>query len=209
MRPRAILFGFLCLSVLVPTASTWAFDGQRKGFVLGFDVGPGVAHIRSHADSRMDQLTHGALSLNTTIGYAPSNKLQLFFYHRMTIFKLGELGQAYDDWFEEISNETFKGIGYLLVTPFVVPFLPVKASHSAGGLGFSGFVDETAPSFFFSGGIGWSIIADPYLKDLLSTPNDTMGGIGVVAGVGYEFRPHVSAEMQFIYGTSDRGAWSD
>jgi hypothetical protein len=208
MKSRTILAGFLSLLVLVSPGSLSAFDGQRKGFILGMDIGPGLVHVRSNADSRTDKLTRGGVSLNATIGYASSNKFQIYFYHRMTMFKMGELGQAYEDWFEEIQNETWKGMGYLILTPFVLPFLPVKASHSAGGIGFSSFVDETAPSFFFSGGFGWSIIADPYLKDLLSTANDTMGGIGLVAGIGYEFKPHVSAELQFMYGTSDRGAWS-
>jgi opacity protein-like surface antigen len=204
-----ILVGFISFLVLVQPVSLSAFDGQRKGFIIGLEVGPGLVHVRSNADSRTDELSRGALSLNATLGYAPSNTFQIYFYHRMNVFKFGELGQAYEDWFEEIQNETFKGIGYILLTPFVLPFLPVKASHSAGGIGFSGFVNESAPSFFFSGGFGWSIIADPYLEDLLSTANDTMGGIGLVAGVGYEFRPNVSTELQFMYGSSDRGAWSD
>lgn len=209
MISRTILAGLIGFLVLVPAESVSAFDGQRKGFILGMDMGPGLVHVRSHVDSRTDGLTRGAVGLNLTFGYAPSNKFQLYLYHRMNMFKLSELGQAYEDWFDEIENETWKGIGYLIISPFVLPFLPVKASHSAGGIGFSSFFDEAAPSFFFSGGIGWSIIADPYLKDLLSTAHDTMGGVGLVAGVGYEFKPHVSAELQFMYGTSDRGGWSD
>lgn len=208
MNSRTLLPLLISVVLLVLPSASSAFDGQRKGLLLGVEVGPGLVHVRSEAGSRTDGLTKGAISVNTTIGYAPSNTFQIYFYYRMAMFKLGELGQAYDDWLEEIESESWKGVGYLLVTPFVLPFLPLKASHSAGGIGFSHYLDEAAPSFFFSGGFGWSIIADPYLKDLLSTSRDTMGGIGLVAGAGYEFKPNVSAELQFMYGTSDRGGWS-
>lgn len=68
LRARAVV----CLSVLLLASQLGAFDGQRKGFVLG--GGLGVGFLLGQEPDFQNKVAAG---VNFKIGYAPSNTLEI------------------------------------------------------------------------------------------------------------------------------------
>ena len=66
------------LLTLLGVGPAWAFDGQRTGFVLGFGTGP------SYFDENPAGTEVGSwgLKLDTKIGFAPSDRIQLHYSGR-------------------------------------------------------------------------------------------------------------------------------
>ncbi|NIO00792.1 MAG: hypothetical protein GTO42_01420 [Candidatus Latescibacteria bacterium] len=202
------LFLIFIISALVFPPEAMAWDGQRKGFILGMSIGTGMTHVRTNLGHTSRNVTRGALALNCRIGYSTDNRTQIYYFQKMSIFRLPELGQAYEDWFDTAGEESFKGILYMVITPLALPFIPIKASHSMIGLALNYHLEEKAPSFFLGGGLGLTLIADPIEEDLLSDDANVVGGFGFIANAGYEFSPHYSVEFQFIFGTGSEGGFA-
>jgi hypothetical protein len=175
-----------------------AFDGRRRGFILGVSFGPGFTHVHSDFGSSTNDVTRGALALNFKIGHGLDSRSQLYFFQQMSVFRLGQVDDVYEDWFDRVDIGRLRGTGYFVLSPFVVPLLPYTVSHTNLGLGVSRYLKEEAPSLYFSGGIAFSVIADPLRNDILHAA--LAPGPGLTASVGYEFAPHLSTELQFMLG---------
>ncbi len=166
------------------TAAFKIFDGKSQGFIFGMGVGGGLTNIGMARNGISDHLTKGAPELEFKIGYASTNTFQIYLFKKMAIFKMDDLASAYESFFDEIGKKSLKGAAYVVFFPFVFSMLPYKASHTVGGLVFSNYLEPETPSYYFSGGFGWSIIADPYTEELLNFDTNEMGGWGVYLGVG-------------------------
>jgi hypothetical protein len=68
-----------------------------------------------------------------------------------------------------------------------------------GTIAFSYYLKPKAPSFFFSGGLGYSSW-NATSKD----GNSTSTGAGLMLGAGYEFLPHWSGELNFDMGNPSK-----
>ena len=155
-----------------------AFDGNRKGFIIGIGGGPGYTTFNETFKSsfsgntftmtsdRQNKLTFMS---DFRIGYAPSNLLQIYWMSKVSWFKLKSS-----------------------------PEEDVIIANGFGGVGVTYSFNPTGPSPFITGGLGFSTWALPFEQG-----TETMTGLGVVAGVGYEFASHWSFEFDLMWGQPD------
>jgi hypothetical protein len=170
MRLRVAVLAFVLVMVTVSAAA--AFNGQRKGFILGGGFGFGSTSytqtLKMNGESMTsDRENKGAFNSDFRIGYAPSDQLAIYYGSKVAWFGFTN---AYDD--------------------------DVTVSSGVSSLSFSYYLNTTAPSAYFNGGIGLSSWALPFEDDA----PDPWNGFGLLGGVGYEFSRHLSAEFNLVYG---------
>ena len=110
---------------------------------------------------------------------------------------LDRIGEGYSNYFDTMSDDGIKSIFATIFLPFAFFAIPMKESHSLLGLGVTYYLNETAPSYFFEGMIGGSIIPDEFA-------NKTKGGLGFSFGTGYEFNKRWNIKCDFLFGASNR-----
>jgi len=156
--------------------NVFAFDGERKGFIIGGGIGAGylsnTSSFNSDTDSRAVFLT------NFKIGYAPSNTLEIYY-----ISKASGWGR---------SDITF----ILALSAIAATFYFDKETETgwfiSGGIGLSTLDPpleknaESSKGFDLFGGSGSS-------------------GFGFFGGSGYEFSSHWSVEFDLLYSTITEG----
>jgi hypothetical protein len=165
-----VLFG------LVGNAQAW--DQQRKGFLLGFGVGPGfTSYTQTVAVSgglsggtisfESDRENTAGVATDFKIGYAPDNSWAIYYTSKVSWFGMeNALG----------NNVTIaNGLGAAAVCYWFQP---------------------QAPSPFVAGGIGFSTWSVPFEDPA----PDTWIGPGLFAGGGYEFSKHWSVEGYLSWG---------
>jgi len=82
-------YAVVCVSVLVLASQLAAFDGQRKGFILGGGAGGGSL---SWSEPLLD-FSKGFFATDFIIGYAPSNSLEIYYTNNVNWFTYG--GESY------------------------------------------------------------------------------------------------------------------
>jgi hypothetical protein len=80
----------LLLSLLVLSSQVMAFNGQRKGFILGGGLGAGWLNYQEPGL----EFNKFAPAGNFKIGYAPSNSLEIYFTDNVHQFNYGGLSFA-------------------------------------------------------------------------------------------------------------------
>ncbi|MCX6601474.1 MAG: hypothetical protein NT025_07915 [bacterium] len=119
------------------TTHAKAWDGERKGFVLGIGLGPGYTTFKQKFGSyERDRENKGALVTDFKIGYAPTNQLALYWMSKVSWFSMT---YGLDD--------------------------KVTTTAGTAGLGASYYVQPRAPSAFVCGGIGYSTWSWPFEED--------------------------------------------
>lgn len=69
-----------CLFVfLLTSTNVFAFDGQRKGFILGVGIGGGFLSNKASFSGFSNTESQGVIVGNFKIGYAPSNSLEIYY----------------------------------------------------------------------------------------------------------------------------------
>ena len=144
--------------IFVVTSNVFAWDGERKGFILGAGLGTGfVSHTqKANGYNSIDDGNIG-FSINGKIGYALNNCLMIYNMGPGTFFKNIHIQ---DDKKRMITS----GIN---------------------GLGISYYFNENAPSPYIMGGIGisiWRAEFEPDIDDLEGT------GIIIGGGYEYKSR---------------------
>jgi opacity protein-like surface antigen len=167
------IFPFLCLLAGLMTVSTagHAFDGQRKGFILGFGAGPSMTSFTQTISYDGDSYTSDrenkiGAATDFKIGAGLNEQFLIYYVNRMTWFSL-----------DNIIGES------------------VIIGNSVGLLGVSYYLQETSPSPYILGLVGMSTWDAPFESD-----SDAWIGFGIGAGFGYEFSPHWSFEGTINYG---------
>ena len=150
----------LLLSFLVLSAQLLAFDGQRKGFILGGCIGAGSIHYEEPGWAGFNK---GAFVTNFKIGYAPSNSLEIYYINSV-------------DWFSYYSESLIMGTTGVGVTKYLNP--KGNGFFVFGAVGISFFQNTTYSNghtgFGFIGGAGydiakhWSIQGDVMYTDVES-----------------------------------------
>ncbi|MFZ1946098.1 MAG: hypothetical protein WAW06_00960 [bacterium] len=160
--------------ILVVTATSFAFDGNRKGFVIGFGAGLGytshknsVEHLTEGTTS-FERLTHTGAATDIRVGYGFSEGVILYYVNKVNWLK------AEWEWLED-GKEYTTAVGI-------------------GGVGVSYYLDPESPLYLTAAlpVAGW---IGPFENNM-----DTLGGLGFSAGAGYELAKHLSVEAQLFYG---------
>jgi hypothetical protein len=171
------LVGFFLFFV---NTNAFAFDGQRKGFLLGIGLGPGFTSFTQELESsgfgfhqsvKSDRETKVGLITDFKIGYAPDNTWAIYYTSKVSWFGM---------------ENTFGD--------------NVTVSNGLGAVAVSYWFKPQAPSPFLAGGIGYSTWSLPFEDD----PPDTWTGFGLFAGGGYEFSRHLSIEGSLSWGKPKR-----
>ncbi len=69
------------------------------------------------------------------------------------------------------------------------------ALHGLGTAAINYYWKPSAPTFYVSGGLGFSTISTPFENN-----TDTDIGVGFFAGAGYEFVKHFAVQFDFMFG---------
>ncbi len=163
-----VLVGCIVLSV---ATNVLAWDGQRKGFILGGGLGLGMTSFTqtlefmgmSETSPREDKF---GFQTDFKIGYAPTDLLQIYYVSKVSWF---ELKNVFGD--------------------------EVTITSGLGGAGVSYYLQPEAPSAFFTGGIGIATWDLPFEERA-----DAWAGFGLYAGAGYEFTRYWNVEFDFVWG---------
>ena len=191
MRGKYAIRFISCVCLLFLLTDVHSFDGERKGFILDFGVGPGHT-VLSFDNPNSENYTVWGLAVNMGIGYAPTNKSSFVFGVKSNVF-IKEVGTVYSDWIDKMEGDNLAAVGAWIASPFVFMFAPAFRSHSLyGSMEYTYFTREQYPSFLFSGALGLGILYDrvdklPY------------GGLGLSAGMGYEFAQSVAVKCDILY----------
>ena len=174
MRQGSLLI-LIAITILCST-SLYAFDGERKGFILGGGLGVGYLSNTTSwdfsydTDSRTDSKV--VFQTNIKIGYAPSNILEIFYSGRISwwgqthsLFLLGLGAVAFTLYFDNISETGW----------FV-----------SGGIGLSSLdelelrtTSDSGSGFGLFGGAGyefsrhWTVEVDLHYSAVTGSHNDT------------------------------------
>jgi len=174
------VFTVLIVSLTL-ASSALAWDGHRKGFILGAGFGPGSTFysmkdeagyedevMESH--DRGDYHGYGVYS-NLKIGYAPTDQIKIYL---------------------ESENTYFRG--------------EVEIGHTGvSGIGVGYYLKPESPSWYMSAGIGYSTWNPPLFPpfEVLFEEYNYLG-FGLRGAVGYEFARHFGVEFNFMWGNPTR-----
>ena len=169
-----ILTAVMVIFILGLATPGFAFDKSRKGFILGFGLGPGYAKYTETKDSsgtEVRSFDEGKISLfsDFKIGYAPSEKLMVYWMSKGAWFGV-------DSTVIDEDKETVSILGGM------------------GGLGVTYFFSQEVPSFYVSAGVGFSSWSLPF------EGTDPWTGIGAAGSIGYEFSRNWMLEASVLYG---------
>lgn len=186
MANRCIICILTGIILICLAASADAWDGQRKGFLLGFGIGPGFTSFTQRV-AASDPSWGGTVSLVSDRENKPGV---------MTDFKIG---YAPDDYWAiyYTSKVSWFGMENALGDN-------VTVANGLGAAGITYWFQPHYPSPFVAGGVGFSTWGLP-LED---PAPDTWVGPGFFAGGGYEFSRNVSVEAYLSLGSprdTDRG----
>jgi len=167
---RKTFFAIIIVFILIfLSANANAFDGKRKGFILGGGIGPGFTTFKEEIEFfwlkiESERLNKAAIMTDFKIGYAPSDFWEIYYTNKVSWF-----------WITGDSEDK------------------VTIANGLAALGATYYFKPEAPSPFIAGGVGvtaWSAIFE-------SDPG-TEYGAGLFAGAGYEFARHFSMELDFL-----------
>lgn len=149
----------------------FAFNGKRKGFILGGGLGTGLTSFTQtveimNVETTSDRENRLPLVTSFVIGAGINNKFMLYYYNKVSWFSI-----------ENVLGDD------------------VVISSGVGGLGITYYLEPKAPSVFIVGGAGASSWSAPFESD-----TDYWWGPGFMLGAGYEFSPHWSIEADVALG---------
>ena len=133
----------LCVSFLILASQLTAFDGQRKGFILGGGIGGGSLSWNGYTD-----FNKGVFATNFIIGYAPSNSLEIYYTNNVSFFS-------------QEGSDYYIGVTGLGVTKYTKP--EGKGLFFCGGIGisvlagYSGWDTGSDTGFGALAGLGYDV----------------------------------------------------
>ncbi|MEW5993571.1 MAG: hypothetical protein AB1744_04155 [Candidatus Zixiibacteriota bacterium] len=159
-----------CLIVAF-TSGVTAFDGNRKGFILGGGLGLGLDSYTQTVEApdmkaTSDRENKFAFMTDFMIGAGASEQVLIYYFNKVSWFSL-----------ENVLGEN------------------VTIANGVGGAAVRYYFNLTAPSPYVFGGIGLSTWDAP-----LEEGSDAWYGFGLMFGGGFEFSPHWSVEGDIMWG---------
>ncbi|KAA0230733.1 hypothetical protein EDS67_07485 [candidate division KSB1 bacterium] len=188
MKRYAFILALISGMMVSFTNSSFAWDGQRKGFIIGIGAGGGLATYKpyttfsdfgSNPDSEMNRENKFALMTDFKIGYAPSNQVALFWMSKVAWF-------GHTNEFADGSSQSY------------------TFASGVGGLGVAYYFQPQGPSPYLTAGLGFSTFSAPFERDF-----DGLFGSGLALGAGYEFSNHWSVEGNFTWGSPNEEYFGD
>ncbi|MBC8374722.1 MAG: hypothetical protein H8E26_01685 [FCB group bacterium] len=176
MKLKIVLMLFISTSIL-------AWDGERKGFVLGLGFGPGydvysgIQWDAIGADEGSN--SSWGFAASPKIGYALNNNTALFY----TRYPL-----SYN-----VKSSKGSDVGIISCTE------ALQLVH---------FLEDQAPSMFFGLGTGIGYFFDQEVKaepSMNYSPN-SLKGLGLLASVGFEPFKHITTELAIHYRAPQKDA---
>jgi len=176
MRIKAIVFLILTCAI----GNALAFDGQRKGFILGVGIGAAYSYLHNNIEYNDIYIdTEGSwreeglgTQYEIKIGYALNDHFLLSVVARDITFVYED--HPYDRFY--LQKDLF--------------------THTYGliGIGISAYAEEKTPSPYITVNVFYPFSNSSFIYPDLSH-NDGQSGIGLSFAVGYEFVPHWSVEL--------------
>lgn len=163
---RKVLWSALLVFLVAVPAS--AFDGHRKGFILGGGVGVGATSFKykdPFSSFETDSKSDAALVTNFQIGYGPGNQFLIFYFSHL-------------NW--SLTEDQLGGKRHNATNGN-----DVNVSNGILGVGVSHYLKPLPPCFMIAGGLGLSVYRFPIEDD-----SQSASGFGIWGGAGYEFAPH-------------------
>ncbi len=132
---RKSLLATFILSMIISFATvSYAFDGNRQGFILGAGVGPGLTSYNWEVGNyKSDSENKFSLITDFKIGYGPSNQLLIYWMSKVAWFSIEK--------------------GYGESTIYL---------NGVAGLGLSYYLEPEGASPYLTGGIGYSSFGEPF-----------------------------------------------
>jgi hypothetical protein len=157
--------------VAVMAVGATAFDGQRKGFLLGGGLGAGMITYTQTLEYgglsiTSDRENKGAFNTDFKIGYGINERTEVYYTSKVT-------------WFG-MDNSVGDG---------------VTIADGLYGIGVSHSLKSWIPTWYLTGGLALATWSAPFEEN-----SDTWSGLGFYLGAGYEFSRHYSFEVDVIYG---------
>ena len=199
---------FLIAFLFVADAAAEIFDGDRKGLIMGAAIGFGVARYASSNDLVSGHENPLAIAYNLRIGYAPSDRFQLYYTIRQTVF-IPEIINNYENFFNEIGKGSSKSELYLVLSPFVIGLIPFFSAQTLMPMAFGirQYFEPRAPSFFVDLGAGVTASSFPYKKakyPFYRPPGNMDVTLGLFGGGGYEWRRNLNLEATISWAHANK-----
>lgn len=191
MKNLKFIFLVICGISVLSAAQVYAFDGSRKGFVLGLAGGLSYTNYEHNAE----RLVYPAIiTRKITAGYPHGDSA----LGLMTDFVLGygitgQIVLQYTNkvaWFLKRDIDFVYGMSHINEDCLVV--------FGMSSLGVNYYFQRKAPSLYISGAIGSSMWNTPFVSDY-----NSKSGTGWSVGAGYEFRKHWSLELTVLGSTPE------
>lgn len=159
-----------CLTLCIATGAS-AFDGNRKGFILGGGLGLGLTSFTQTLEFPDTSVTSDrenkfAVMTDFKIGYGATEQVLVYYTNKVSWFSL----------------ENVLGENVIIV-------------NGVGGVGMTYFFQPVAPSPYILGELGLSIWNAPFEEG-----SEAWYGFGLAVGAGYEFSRHYSVEVNLTWG---------
>jgi len=183
MRQGSLLI-LIAITILCST-SIYAFDGERKGFILGVGLGVGYLSNTTSWDNSYDtgSITESRTVFQTyfKIGYAPSNTLEIFYSSRIS-------------WWSDHNYLSWLGLGAVAFTLYF-DNISETGWFVSGGFGHSNMSElsfrstsDSKSGFGLFGGAGyefskhWTVEVDLQYSTVADDRRDT-DSFGVIVTV--------------------------
>ncbi|MEE9554152.1 MAG: hypothetical protein V3W18_07610 [candidate division Zixibacteria bacterium] len=169
---KTILTILIMVMVALLAIPSFAFDGKRKGFILGGGLGFGSTSFSQTVELgglsvTGDTESSGAIMSDFKIGFGASEQLEIYYVSKVAWFGVVDL----------YNNE-------------------ITVSSGVGTFGLTYNLKPTVPTYYISGGLGISSWSFPFEDPA----PDSWLGFGMFVGGGYEFSRHYSVSLDILYG---------
>jgi len=169
---KGIFTAIVLLTFVWSANPAFSFDGKRKGFILGGGLGFNMTSYTQTVEAfgfeeTSDRENKGAISTSFKIGFAPNEQTEIYYSSKVSWFGMENA----------LGND-------------------VTIAFGMGGIGITHSLKTVPPTYFVTGGIGFSSWSLPFEDNA----PDTWLGLGVYGGGGYEFSRHYNVEFVICYG---------
>jgi hypothetical protein len=168
---RVLLASLVGVITLAFVDSAQAFNGKRKGFILGGGLGLGLTTYTQSLDDGVIEITgdrENKLALNSDfrLGWAIDSLWEVYYFSKVSWFG-----------FDNALGEN------------------VTISSGVGGIAVRRYFGVEGRAAFVNGGIGLSSWSAPFEDN-----SDSWTGLGIMVGAGYEFARHWALEVDLNWG---------